>query len=128
MYSKTVLIGRLGKDPDQRATQSGTAVTTFSLATTEKWNGEEKTTWHSIVTWKGLAEICGKYLQKGSLVMIEGVIQNRSYEDNSGNTRYVSEIVAREMKMLGSDGSSQGGHGEPPLPDAPAGGDSGVPF
>ena len=128
MYSKTVLIGRLGKDPAQRATQNGTVVTTFSLATTEKWSGEEKTTWHNVVTWKGLAEVCGKYLHKGSLVMIEGTIQNRDYEDSNGDKRYITEIVAREMKMLDSKGS-QGGHGEPPLPDAPSDtGEPGVPF
>jgi single-strand DNA-binding protein len=87
-------------------------VTTFSIATDEQWkdkNGEkvQKTTWHNIVCWKKLAEIAGNYLKKGSQVFIEGKIDNRSYEDKDGNKRYISEIVASTMTMLG--GKSSGG-------------------
>jgi len=107
-----MLIGRLGQDPTIRYLNDGTMVTTFSIATDEQWkdkNGEkvQKTTWHNIVCWKKLAEIAGNYLKKGSQVFIEGKIDNRSYEDKDGNKRYVSEIVASTMTMLG--GKANGG-------------------
>lgn len=111
--NKAILIGNLGQDPELRHTGSGTAVATFSLATTERFtdkNGEkqERTEWHRIVAWAGLGEICAKWLHKGKQVYIEGRIQTRTWEDQSGNTRYTTEIVAREMKMLGSKGDSAG--------------------
>lgn len=129
MYSKTVLVGRLGKDPEQMYTKSGKGVTTFSIATTEKYNGEEKTTWHNIVTWGKLSDICAQYLHKGSLVMIEGRIENRSYEANDGATKYVSEIIAREMKMLDSKGGNSDNREQQPVPEEQHG-DTGedVPF
>ena len=112
MLNKAMLIGRLGQDPTIRYLNDGTMVTTFSIATDEQWkdkNGEkvQKTTWHNIVCWKKLAEIAGNYLKKGSQVFIEGKIDNRSYEDKDGNKRYVSEIVASTMTMLG--GKANGG-------------------
>lgn len=110
MYNKVVLIGRLGADPKVGYTQSETAVANFNIATTESWvnDGEksEKTEWHRIVAWGRLGEVCGKYLVKGKLVLIEGKIQTRSWEDRDGNKRYTTEIVAREMKMLGSAGEN----------------------
>lgn len=114
--NKAILIGNLGKDPELRYTASGTAVASFSIATTERFknrNGEqqERTEWHNIVAWGPLAEICGKYLAKGRQVYIEGRIQNRSYDDRDGNKRYISEVVANEMKMLGRPGESSGGSG-----------------
>ena len=114
--NKAILIGNLGKDPELRYTASGTAVASFSIATTERFknrNGEqqERTEWHNIVAWGPLAEICGKYLAKGRQVYIEGRIQNRSYDDRDGNKRYITEIVASEMKMLGRPGESSGGSG-----------------
>lgn len=105
--NKVILVGNLGKDPELRYTSSGTAVATFSLATSERYkdrSGEqqEKTEWHNIVAWRNLAEICGKYLHKGKQVYIEGKIQTRSYEDRDGNKRYMTEVVADQMQMLGS--------------------------
>jgi len=114
--NKVILVGNLGKDPDLRYTPSGTAVATFSLATTERYkdrdgNKQEKTEWHNIVAWRQLAEICGKYLHKGKQVYIEGKIQNRSYDDRDGNKRYISEVVVDQMQMLGGRDDSQGGGG-----------------
>lgn len=139
MINKAILIGNLGADPELRYTQNGTAMATFTIATTERWKNkeggqEEKTEWHRIVAWRQLAEICGNYLQKGSKVYIEGSIQTRQWDDKDGNKRYTTEIVARDMKMLTPKGA--GGQGddqfpeEPPAPAAPAapvGGDE-VPF
>ena len=105
MINKVTLIGRLGKDPELKYLDNGTAVTSFSIATSEKYkdkDGErqEKTEWHNIVFWQRLAEIAKEYLHKGSLVYIEGKIQTRQWEDKEGQTRYTTEIVGREMKML----------------------------
>ncbi len=114
--NKVILVGNLGKDPELRYTPSGTAVTTFSMATTERYkdregNRQEKTEWHNIVAWRQLAEICGKFLHKGKQVYIEGKIQTRSYDDRDGNKRYITEIVADQMQMLGSRDDNQRGGG-----------------
>jgi single-strand DNA-binding protein len=119
--NKAILVGNLGKDPELRYTPSGTAVCTFSLATSERFKNkqgeqQDRTEWHNIVVWAGLAEICGKYLTKGKQVYIEGRIQNRSYDDRDGNKRYISEVVATEMQMLSRAGDQGGGGGKPPLP------------
>ncbi len=107
--NKVILVGNLGQDPELRYTGSGTAVCNLRLATNESYkdaNGEwvEKTEWHSIVAWSRLAEICNEYLKKGSQVYFEGSLQTRSYEDRDGNTKYVTEIKAREMMLLGGRG------------------------
>lgn len=112
--NKVILVGNLGKDPELRYTPSGAAVATFSLATTERYkdrdgNRQEKTEWHNIVAWRQLAEICGKFLHKGKQVYIEGRIQTRSYDDRDGNKRYITEIVADQMQMLGRAGEEGGG-------------------
>ena len=114
MFNKAILIGRLGRDPEVRYTTSGAAVTDFSVATNEVWtdqNGErqERTEWHRIVAWSRLAEICEKYLRKGSLVMIEGRIQTREWDDRDGNRRRTTEIRAFGMKMLDSRTDRMGG-------------------
>ncbi|WP_225072760.1 single-stranded DNA-binding protein [Desulfuromonas sp. CSMB_57] len=116
--NKVILVGNLGKDPELRYTASGTAVANFSLATTERYKDregqtQEKTEWHNIVAWRQLAEICGKYLQKGKQVYIEGRIQTRSYDDKDGNKRYITEIVADQMQMLGRVGDENSGGGAP---------------
>lgn len=118
MLNKVMLIGNLGRDPEMRYTQGGTAVANFTMATKERWkdtkSGEfqERTEWHRIVVWGKLAEICGQYLNKGKLVFIEGRLQTRDWEDKEGNKRSTTEIVASEMKMLGAKGgSSEGGQG-----------------
>ena len=114
--NKVILIGNLGQDPELRYTGSGTAVCNMRLATNESYkdsNGEfvEKTEWHSIVAWARLAEICGEYLKKGSQVYFEGSLQTRQWEDREGNTRYTTEVKAREMMMLsGRGGSGDGGY------------------
>lgn len=139
MLNKATLIGRLGGDPEVRYTQSGTAVANFTVATSERWKDkdgqqQEQTEWHRIVAFARLGEICGEYLSKGSQVYIEGRIQTRSWDDKDGNKRYTTEIVAREMKMLGSKNDNSGGGGggggnytEPPLAEPRMGGDE-VPF
>ncbi|OAG27648.1 single-stranded DNA-binding protein [Thermodesulfatator autotrophicus] len=104
--NKVILIGRLGADPEIRYTADGQPVATFRLATSERWtdkNGQrqERTEWHRIVAFGKLAEICGEYLSKGRQVYIEGRLQTRSYEDRDGIKRYVTEIVAQNMQMLG---------------------------
>jgi single-strand DNA-binding protein len=116
--NKVILVGNLGKDPELRYTPSGAAVATFSLATSERYkdkSGEqqEKTEWHNIVAWRQLAEICGKYLHKGKQVYIEGRIQTRSYDDRDGNKKYITEIVADQMQMLGRVGEENGGYSRP---------------
>lgn len=105
--NKVILVGNLGGDPELRYTGSGTAVCNFSVATTESYkdrdgNQVENTEWHRVVAWARLAEICGEYLSKGRQVYIEGQLQTRQWEDKDGNTRYTTEIKAREMQMLGS--------------------------
>ena len=107
--NKVMLIGNLGRDPEIRYTTSGQAVANFTLATTEKYTNkagdkQEDTEWHRIVAWGRLAEICGEYLTKGRMVYIEGSIRTRSWEDKEGNTRWTTEIVARNMQMLGGQG------------------------
>jgi single-strand DNA-binding protein len=114
--NKVILVGNLGKDPDLKYTPSGVGVATFSIATSKSFKnsaGEkvEKTEWHNIVAWRQLAEICGKYLRKGKQVYIEGELQSRSYDDRDGNKRYITEIVADKMHMLGSRGDSDGNSG-----------------
>lgn len=116
MLNKVILIGNLGKDPEIRYTTSGAAVANFSMATTEKFKNkegekQEVVTWHNIIVWRQLAEICGKYLTKGKQIYIEGKIQVRSYDGKDGEKRYVTEIVADQMKMLGSAGDGQRSEG-----------------
>lgn len=115
--NKVILVGNLGKDPELKYTPSGSAVATFSIATSERFkdrSGEqqEKTEWHNIIAWRQLAEICGKYLHKGKQVYIEGRIQYRTYDDRDGNKKYITEIVADQMQMLGSrSGGEESGGG-----------------
>ena len=109
--NKVILIGRLGKDPEVKYTPSGAPVAKFTLATDEVFKdraGEQqrRTEWHTIVAWNKLAEICGQYLTKGKQVYVEGSIRSRQWEDQSGNKRTAYDIVAREMKMLGSKSDS----------------------
>jgi len=121
--NKVILIGHLGRDPETRTTQSGMTVANFSLATTEKFKGEDRTEWHRIVVWGKLAEICAQYLTKGKQVYLEGRLQTREWEDKEGNKKSTTEIVANEMRMLGSKGDSpsQGGW-QQNKPSKPAGG------
>lgn len=106
MLNKAQLIGRLGKDPDLRYTTEGEAITNVSLATSESWKGkdgkkQEKTEWHNLVFFGRLAEVVGEHLKKGSLIYVEGRITTEKYDKN-GEDRYITKIVAHDMKMLGS--------------------------
>ncbi|AKQ47322.1 single-stranded DNA-binding protein [Rufibacter radiotolerans] len=115
--NKVILIGNLGKDPEVRHLEGGVAVARFPLATSETFkdkNGErqERTEWHNIVVWRGLAEVAEKYVKKGQSVYIEGRIRTNSYQDKDGVQRYSTEIVADNMTMLGGKpegGGNQGG-------------------
>jgi single-strand DNA-binding protein len=103
--NKVILIGRLGRDPETRYTAGGQAVCNFSMATDESYkdkSGErqKRTEWHKIVAWGKLAEVCQKYLKKGSLAFIEGKIQSREWQDKEGQKRTAVEIIASEMKIL----------------------------
>jgi single-strand DNA-binding protein len=137
--NKAILIGNLGADPELRHTNSGTPVANFQIATSERYtdrNGEkqERTEWHRIVAWAKLAEICNQYLTKGKKVYIEGRIQTRSWEDQGGTTKYVTEIVATNMLMLGGGKEKRDDYGAPPAEEpqrsAPTGGkdDDDLPF
>ena len=113
--NKVMMIGRLGKDPDVRYLDSGVAVATFSIATTERAytakNGQqvpERTEWHNVVLWRGLAETAEKYLKKGDLLYVEGKLRSRSYEDQQGVKRTVVEIFADVMEMLTPKGNGSG--------------------
>ena len=112
--NKVIIVGRLGRDPEMRYTPDGTAVANFSVATSDEWKdkqtGEkkERTEWHRIVAWRGLGEICGKYLSKGRQVYVEGKLQTRSWEKD-GQTHYSTEIVASDVQFLGGREDNMGG-------------------
>ena len=114
--NKAILIGHLGRDPEVRYAASGSAIANISLATSEGWkdrqSGEtqERTEWHRVVFFGRLAEIAGEYLKKGAHIYVEGRIQTRKWQDQQGQDRYTTEIVANEMQMLGGRGGGQ----EPP--------------
>jgi single-strand DNA-binding protein len=121
--NKVIIVGNLGNDPETRYMPSGSAVTNLSVATNESWKdkqtGEQKdrTEWHRVAMFGRLAEIAAEYLRKGSQVYIEGKLRTRKWQDQQGNDRYSTEVIADEMQMLG--GRSGGG--------APASGDFGPP-
>ena len=107
--NRVMLIGNLGKDPEVRYTQSGTAVASFSLATAERFKNkagdwEDRTEWHNITLWGRLAEIAGEYLTKGKMVYIEGRLQTRKWQDKEGRDRYTTEVVGEKLLMLGGKG------------------------
>lgn len=119
--NKVILIGNLGQDPDTRFTGSGSAVTNLNLATDESYKDKQtgqmvpKTEWHRVVLFNRLAEIAKEYLRKGSKVYLEGRLQTRKWQDQNGQDRYTTEIVANEMQMLDS---RQGGGYEQPMQQA----------
>ena len=103
--NKVTLIGNLGQDPEMQMLESNIPVAKFSLATSEMFkdkNGQShtQTEWHTVVLWRGLAELANKYLRKGSLVFIEGKIKTRNYTDKEGIKRYVTEIIAEQLILL----------------------------
>jgi single-strand DNA-binding protein len=106
--NKVILVGNLGKDPEVRHLEGGAAVANFPLATSESYkdkagNRIEQTEWHNIVVWRGLAEIAGKFLKKGTTVCIEGKLRTRAWEDKEGHKRYTTEVVAENFTVVGSN-------------------------
>lgn len=119
--NKVILIGNLGNDPETRTIEGGAKVANFSIATTERYkdkngNPVDKTEWHNIVMWRGLADVAEKYLKKGSQVFIEGKLRTRSWDDQSGNKRYTTEILAENMTLLGKPEGNSGGQNRPTPP------------
>lgn len=111
MVNKVILIGNVGKDPEVRHLDSGVAVANFPLATSETYKNKEgekvtNTEWHNIVAWRGLAEVAEKYIQKGKQLYIEGRLRSRSYEDKEGVKKYITEIYADNLQMLGRKGDT----------------------
>jgi single-strand DNA-binding protein len=105
--NKVIIVGRLGADPEVKAVGQGSTVTRLNVATSENWMGkdgqkQERTEWHRIVVWGKLAEICGKHLSKGRQVYVEGRLQTRKWEDQQGQAKYTTEIVANTVQFLGS--------------------------
>jgi single-strand DNA-binding protein len=108
-FNKVILIGYLGKNPETRTLENGTLLCRFSMATSEVFKNRQTgekwthTEWHNIILWRGLAEIAEKHLHKGDKVLIEGRIRSRSWEDKeSGQTKFITEILAKELQMMGS--------------------------
>jgi single-strand DNA-binding protein len=143
--NKVIIVGNVGRDPEVRYTQSGRAVASFSVATSERFQDkegqtQERTEWHRVVAWARLAEICGEYLRKGKQVYVEGRLQTRDWEDKDGHKRYTTEVIANVMQMLGrrgedsgsfsEDTSTRGASGADPTSQAPASsaGDDEIPF
>ena len=131
--NQVIIIGRVGRDPEVKYLPDGTAVCRLSVATSEQWRdketGEKKeaTEWHRVVLWRRLAEIAGEYLYKGSQIYLEGKLQTKSWESNSGEKRYITEIVARQLQFLGNRGGKRGGGNWTPS-QVPAGETEDLPF
>lgn len=121
--NKVILLGNLGKDPEVRYLEGGTAVANFTLATSETYkdrtSGERKsiTEWHNVVVWRGLAEIAEKYLKKGSQIYIEGKLRSRQWQDKDGQNRYTTEIVADTMQMVGKRDDNANNESTPSSPE-----------
>jgi len=134
--NKVLLIGYLGADPELRYTPSGSPVANFRVATTEQWtdkDGEKqaKTEWHKIVAWRKLAETCGEYLHKGSLVYVEGSLETRNWEDRDGIKRWTTEIRAWRLQMLDRAGKApeaESGEDRFPAEEPPDIPDDDIPF
>ena len=115
--NKVILVGNLGRDPEIRYTPNGAAVANITVATSDSWKDkqtgeqQERTEWHRVVFFNRLAEIVGEYLKKGSQIYLEGRLQTRKWQDQSGQDRYTTEIVANEMQMLGARGAGMGAGG-----------------
>lgn len=123
--NKVILVGNLGRDPDIRYTANGGTVANITIATSEQWKdkqsgaNQERTEWHRVVMFGRLGEIAGEFLKKGSQVYIEGKLQTRKWQDQSGQDRYTTEIVANELQMLGSRYSGDSGGSQPPPSPSP---------
>ena len=125
--NKVIIVGRLGADPEVKTVGSGQQVARLSVATSENWvdrdgQKQERTEWHRIVVWGKLAEICGRHLAKGRQVYLEGRLQTRSWEDQQGQKKYATEIIANNIQFLGAPGE-QGQHRDNSNSQATKGGD-----
>lgn len=114
--NKVILVGNLGNDPEVRYMPNGNAVANLSIATSESWKDQqgaqqERTEWHKVTMYRRLAEIAGEYLKKGSQIYLEGKLQTRKWQDQQGNDKYTTEIIADNLQMLGGRNESQGGGG-----------------
>ena len=114
--NKAIIVGRLGSDPEVKTVTSGQTVCRLSVATSENWTDrdgqkQERTEWHRVVVWGRMAEVCGQHLSKGRQVYLEGRLQTRSWEDQQGQKKYTTEIVASTVQFLGSNDRSQAGAG-----------------
>lgn len=122
--NKAIIVGNLGRDPEVRYSANGTAITNVTVATSDVWKdkstgeNQERTEWHRVVFFGRLAEVAAEYLKKGSQVYLEGRIQTRKWQDQNGQDRFTTEIVASEMQMLGA----RGGAGEPQYQNVSGGG------
>ena len=120
--NKVILVGNLGNEPEHRVLPSGGGVTNISIATSESWKDkntgqmQERTEWHRVVFFNRLADIAAEYLRKGSKIYVEGSLRTRKWQDQSGQDRYTTEIVANEMQMLDSRNAGQEGGGYAPSP------------
>ncbi|WP_026376621.1 single-stranded DNA-binding protein [Aestuariibacter salexigens] len=125
--NKVILVGNLGNDPEVRYMPNGNAVANLSLATSESWKDQqgqlqERTEWHRVTMYRRLAEVAGEYLKKGSQIYIEGKLQTRKWQDQNGQDRYTTEIIADQMQMLGGRAQNDGGYqGQPRQQGAPQG-------
>ncbi len=129
MYQRTVIVGRLGNDPEMRYTPSGVPVTSFNVAVNRRWtdqNGErqERTTWFRVTAWRKLAETCANYLSKGRLVLVEGEIDASAWTGQDGQPRASLELTARTVQFLGS----RGGQDASKPPEAPSVAEEDIPF
>ncbi len=129
--NKVILVGNLGNDPEVRYMPNGNAVATLSIATSESWKDQqgqlqEKTEWHKVTMYRRLAEIAGEYLKKGSQIYLEGKLQTRKWQDQQGNDRYTTEVIADQLQMLGgrneSGAGGQSGGGQGGYQQSPQGG------
>ena len=114
--NKVIIVGRLGQDPEVKTVAGGNTVARLNVATSENWNDksgqkQERTEWHRVVVWGKLAELCGKYLSKGRQVYVEGRLQTRSWEDQQGQKKYTTEIVASTVQFLGAGQGAGAGSG-----------------
>jgi single-strand DNA-binding protein len=136
MFNKITIVGRAGRDAETRTLPNGTAVANLTIATTESWKDasgqkQEKTDWHNVQFWRGLAEVVGKYAKKGGLYLVEGRMTYRKYTDKDGIERTVAEIVADEFKMLDKPsgaGNAPAQQSSAPAANAVADDDNDLPF
>jgi single-strand DNA-binding protein len=122
--NKVILVGNLGADPEVRYSSAGTAVVNFRLATSENWTNKEggketRTDWHRVVAFGKLGEICAEYLRKGKQVYVEGKLRTRSWDDKEGNKRWITEVVAGNMVMLGQASEQAKAMGGEPMAKEP---------